>query len=96
MAPTDDEIRKMAKARVAFKTHAVAYVAVNVLLALIWWITSPRGSVPGFATGTYYWPVWTHLGWGLGLALHGFFTYGVPADWEAREEAKLREKYGMK
>jgi hypothetical protein len=38
-----------------------AYVAVNVLLVVVW-----------AATGAgYFWPIWPMLGWGLGLISHG-------------------------
>jgi hypothetical protein len=92
--PTDDEIREMAKARVGFRMHAVVYVAVNLLLVLIWWLTSGRGPATlGEGGDSYYWPIWPHLGWGLGLALHGFGVYGGGQDWQRREEEKLRAKY---
>jgi hypothetical protein len=92
--PTDDEIREMAKVRVGFRMHAVVYVAVNLLLALIWFITS-GGDRPTFREdgASYYWPIWPHLGWGLGLALHGFGVYGGGKDWQRQEEEKLRKRY---
>ena len=34
--PTDEDIARMAKARIGYKTHAMAYVAVNLLLVAIW------------------------------------------------------------
>lgn len=80
----------MAEARVGFKRHALIYVLVNLLLAGIWFFT--RGmDADG---GGFYWPVWSHLGWGLGLAFHAFGVYGPGKSWEAREEEKLRRKYG--
>lgn len=93
--PTDDDIRAMAKARVGFRMHAIVYVAVNLLLVVIWWITS-GGSAPSLRGdgASYYWPIWPHLGWGLGLALHGFGVYGAGQDWQRREEEKLRKRYG--
>lgn len=85
MQPTDDEIRKMAKARVDFRQQAVAYVVVNLFLIALWYVMG-RG---------YYWPVWVHLGWGVGLAFSAYHAYGSGgAGALAREEAKLREKYG--
>lgn len=41
--------------------HAVAFVAVNLLLIGIWAVTGAG----------YFWPIWPLLGWGFGLASHG-------------------------
>lgn len=86
MAPTDDEIREMAKARVSFRANAVAYVLVNLLLIGIWWFSSEGDGS--------FWPVWSILGWGAALAFHAWGAYGSGSGALAREEAKLREKYG--
>ena len=47
-----------------------AYVAVNVLLWLVWLFTDPstNGSIP--------WPAWVTLAWGFFLALDGWRAYG--------------------
>lgn len=85
--PSDDDIRKMAKARVGFRQHLVSYVIVNAFLAAVWWFTSGRD-------GGYYWPLWVHLGWGIGLAFNWWGAYGNGADAVAREEEKLRREHG--
>ena|SRR5688572_9212528 len=96
---TDEQIVKMAKARVAFKTHAIVYVCVNLFLIGVWVVTDGVDGVdidmgPGEGDD-YYWPVWTHLGWGLGLAIHGFMVYGPANNMQAREEEKLRREMGL-
>lgn len=58
----DPRARRGAKARAGFRIHAWVYVAVNALLALIWW-ASPSGEG---AEGVVY----TALFWGVGLAAH--------------------------
>ncbi len=95
---TDDQIRKMAKARVGFKVHAMVYVLVNVFLMLVWAFS---GGMDGMHTdtgwgGSSYWPMWTHLGWGLGLAIHGFVVYGPGSDMLEREERRIRERMGRR
>ena len=92
---TDDEIRKLAKQRASFKMHLLAYLAVNAFLFAIWFVTS-GGGPPTLMDDreTYYWPIWTHLGWGLGLLLHYFFTMGPGQNLQAREEEKLRRELG--
>lgn len=93
---TDDEIRKLAKARASFKMHAMAYAAVNVFLFAIWFVSSSGGNAPTLndRSDAYYWPIWTHLGWGLGLVLHYFFTMGPGQNLQAREEEKIRRELG--
>lgn len=85
--PGDEDIRQMAKRRVEFRQHAATYVIVNVMLAAIWWFTSDgRG---------HYWPGWVHLFWGVGVAFNAWHAYGpTGGDALAREEEKLRRKYG--
>lgn len=95
--PTDDEIREMAKARVGFRANLIAYVLINPLLVLIWWINSGFAA-PSFADddASYFWPIWPIVGWGIGLAFHAWGAYGGGKDAVSREEQKLRSKYGMK
>ena len=90
---TDEQITKMAKARVAFKTHLIVYVAVNVFLSAIWFVSNGMAWTND-GDDSMYWPIWTHLGWGLGLAIHGFMTYGPGSNMLAKEEEKLRREMG--
>lgn len=46
--------------RASFRIHATTYVAVNAMLVAIWALTG----------GGYFWPVWSMLGWGVGLVGH--------------------------
>lgn len=88
---TDEQITKMAKARVEFKQHLAAYVIVNAMLIGIWGITS-NWHFGGHWAG--FWPVWTLLFWGVGLAFHGVNAYNVGEHGiYAKEEEKLRQKY---
>lgn len=82
---TDGQIRRLARKRVEFRHHAAAYVLVNLFLVALWWATDREGA---------YWPIWVHLGWGLGLAFSAWHAYGPTQDAVAREEQKLREKQG--
>jgi eukaryotic-like serine/threonine-protein kinase len=47
--------------RQSFKIHLTCYLLVNVFLIGIW----------AAAGGGYFWPVWSLLGWGIGVAAHG-------------------------
>jgi hypothetical protein len=55
---------------VAFQAHAASYVLVNLLLIGIWAVTGAR----------YFWPIWPIMGWGVGFAIHGWWTHGRPRD----------------
>ncbi len=90
---SDSEIREMAEARVGFKSHAMAYVIVNLVLIAIWFFR-PEESGGGFLGRGTYWPFWAHFGWGIGLAFHGYNVYGSGTDMVRREEQKLRQKLG--
>lgn len=67
LSPADLERRARARAavRLGWYIHAFVYVAVNALLALLSF-TSPRP-----------WAIFPALGWGLGLAIHGFVVFVV-------------------
>lgn len=92
---TDQQITRMAKARVAFKMHLIVYICVNLFLAAVYIVTSDGDPIfTDGGAGADYWPIWTHLGWGLGLAIHGFTTYGPASNMLQREEDKLRREMG--
>jgi class 3 adenylate cyclase len=46
--------------RASVKIHTTIFVLVNVMLIAIWALTG----------GGYFWPVWSILGWGVGLGAH--------------------------
>lgn len=59
----DAYLWRVAKKRVKFKRHFIAYLIVNGFLWVLWLITKneePESSIP--------WPIWSTVGWGFGLA----------------------------
>jgi hypothetical protein len=48
------------EAKRAFNLHVTIYVAVNLLLVIIWAMTG----------GGSFWPIWAILGWGFAIAIH--------------------------
>ncbi len=80
----DEQLRKIAKKRAAFKTVLLMYVLVNLFLVILWWFTSGSGS--------YFWPMWPMLGWGLSLAFQYKDAY-LNNGWlsEEREFEKLKK-----
>ncbi|MGH2709645.1 MAG: 2TM domain-containing protein [Actinomycetota bacterium] len=92
MATGDEEaLRQRAEQRLKkkaeFRSHLTSYVLVNAALVVIWALTSGPGS--------YFWPIWPLLGWGVGIGFHAWETYGQKShgpseDQIRREMDKLR------
>ncbi|WP_153800211.1 2TM domain-containing protein [Foetidibacter luteolus] len=74
----DEQLWHLARKRADFKKHAASYFFVNSFLVAIWFFTSGIGS--------YFWPVWPMLGWGLGLAIQYFDAYNGNKLFTAEEE----------
>lgn len=84
----DPYLWRKAQMRAAFKAHALSYVLVNLFLIGVWLFTGPNEG-----RDVYFWPVWPLLGWGIGLASHGFAAYSSGAENAVeREYRKLSEK----
>lgn len=83
-------VRKLAKkrlqARKDFRQHLTAYWIVMTALVMIWFITGGIGS--------YFWPVWPMLGWGIGLAFHALSLRdtGITEEQISKEAAKLEAR----
>jgi class 3 adenylate cyclase len=67
----------------SFKTHLAAYLLVNLLLIGVW----------AASGGGYFWPIWSILGWGIGVAMHAapLFGRGSHARAPARQTGEARE-----
>jgi hypothetical protein len=59
------QARRRAGAKMGWYIHAFAYLAVNLLLAVL------------SAASGRHWAVYPALGWGLGLAIHGMVVFLV-------------------
>lgn len=83
----DPVLWEIAQRRASFKTHALTYVIVNSFLWGLWFFSSRN-------QGTEYpWPIWSTLGWGIGLAFHFAGAYVFPrANSVEREYEKLQNK----
>lgn len=76
------EARKRLQEKAAFHKHLTVYWLVMTLLVGIWLVAGGWGS--------YFWPIWPAMGWGVGLALH-FMSLGwdsPPTDDEIAAEAR--------
>ena len=47
--------------RWGLRVHVLCYVVANVVQVLVWWL---------FDSHHHFWPVWSIVAWGIGLAFH--------------------------
>lgn len=86
MAP-EDELWEKAEQRAAdkagFLIHLSAYAAVNVFLALMWFVTTGGMLFPWFLIPLF--------GWGIGIAIHFVAVFIEPnfVDWMALREYEI-------
>jgi len=72
--------RQRAGARLGWYIHALVYVAVNVLLALL------------SARSQHAWALFPALGWGLGLLIHGAVVWLALPGSRLREQLVQQER----
>ena len=85
MVTSDERLWKIARKRAAFKRHLTVYVVVNLFLWAIWWFSTESR---GIYTGPIPWPLWSSLGWGLGLAFNYLDAYGA-----ADKQSAIEKEY---
>ena len=73
---------KELKKRREFQTHLLVYVLVNGMLVGIWAISSPD---------TFFWPLFSIVGWGIGVVLHGWDVYFASEPDEAQIQRMIGE-----
>jgi 2TM domain len=84
--PRQQAIERLKKKR-DFRTHVFMYVAVNVVLVVIWAVTGSG----------FFWPIFPILGWGIGVAANAWDVYGrkpISEDEIRRETDRLRDTPG--
>lgn len=87
-AEKDQELWKIAKKRVVFKRHLATYLIINALFWALWYFTHWHYRQAGIP-----WPVWSMLGWGIGLLFSYLNAYALPKHNSVRKEYdKLKNK----
>ncbi len=74
------QARRRAGAKLGWYVHALAYISVNLLLALL------------SAMSGKHWAVFPAVGWGLGLAIHGLVVFVVTGGAGLHERLVQRER----
>lgn len=68
----DQELRREAidrlQKRSDFWTHLTAYVLVNAVIIIVWFVVG----------GGFFWPIFPLAGWGIGLFFHGMDVFRKP------------------
>lgn len=88
MEKTDEQLYEEAEARVGFKRHLSMYLIINIAIWAFWYFTR---AIDGYYDG--YWPVYTTLGWGIGVVSHYIGIYRNDSAIE-REFKKLKDQQG--
>lgn len=61
----DPHLWQVASRRASFKRHLASYIIVNSFLWVLWYFTAAKTYGSGLP-----WPIWSTLGWGIGIAFH--------------------------
>lgn len=92
----DPVLWQIAHKRASFKRHAITYVIVNAFLWTVWYLKAgPKYQTDLETWGWQHfpWPIWTTVGWGIGLAFHFASAYIFnEANAVEKEYEKLKNK----
>ena len=81
----DQQLWETAKARASFKRAFASYFVLNGFLVGVWFFSSGPGS--------YFWPIWSMMGWGIALAFQYYNAYdGNRTSSTQREYEKLKNQ----
>jgi hypothetical protein len=69
---SDEELWRIASKRARFQRHLVTYFIINGFLWVIWWISAGRKGM----NLEMPWPLWSMMGWGIGLVFQYMEAYG--------------------
>jgi hypothetical protein len=92
----DPALWEIAQKRTSFKRHLVTYLIINAFLWGMWYFTGHHRAdydIEDLGWHHYPWPIWTTLGWGIGLAFHFAGAYVFPHTHSVENEyEKLKNK----
>ena len=76
----DPQLWHLARRRISFRRHLSVYLIINIFLWALWYFTGREYYVREYYGKDFYysnipWPLWTTLGWGIGLAFHFMSAY---------------------
>jgi len=84
----DPQLWAIAKKRAGFKRDLVYYFVINAFMWIIWLLTGAKTGSRGIP-----WPVWSTVGWGIGMIIYYFSAFRFPEENAAEKEyEKLKKK----
>ena len=84
----DPKLWSIAKKRAGFKRDLAIYFAINVFLWLVWLLSGAKTNNNGIP-----WPVWSTVGWGIGMVFYYLSAFRYPEENRAEKEyEKLKKK----
>ena len=83
----DQLLWQTAKARVAFKKNLISYLSVNILLWIIWFLTSFKNDRSGIP-----WPILSTIFWVIDIVSKYFKAYHADFNSVEKEYEKLKNK----
>ncbi len=89
-AGKDPVLWEIAHKRASFKKHLAIYLLVNTFLWTLWCFTYKIHGVNFL--NNIPWPIWTTIGWGIGIAAHFSKAYIITTNTTEREYQKLVNK----
>jgi len=69
----DHGIWKINKKKIAFKFYLLIYIIANTFLWMIWYMNIAKNNTG--VTGSFPWPIWPTLFWGIGVLYTYFEIY---------------------
>ena len=70
----DPQLWQLAHRRASFKKHLATYIIINLFLWALWYFTKGKYDYSS-EHRLFPWPVWSTLGWGIGLLFHFINAY---------------------
>ncbi|GIF20358.1 hypothetical protein BJ973_001736 [Actinoplanes tereljensis] len=62
------------------QAHVLIYLLANLIQVIVWWAYTPD---------QFFWPLWSILGWGIGLVFHIWAIYSSSSLDEDRIEQEI-------
>ena len=91
---TPEQRREMAirriKAKSDFRVHLVVYLIINTMFVVFWAFTSNVLTAGPGSAASFFWPIFPIVGWGVGVAIHGYTVYRGGVYTEEQIQRELR------
>jgi hypothetical protein len=95
MENRDEHLWRIAKKRAGFKKHLASYIIINGFLWAVWFFTRGDVDMEELNDSNTPWPIWSTLGWGIGLVFNYYSAYMENREVDTMKEyQKLKDREG--